>query len=503
MAPTTESTTPIESPISIDHEEVEASIQISVAPEAASEMEPFEDYKPKIQKLLQDLKFPECSIESLQHGYQFQNCVYAITSLTEPTERYIIRVPACFDKECDERCSEIEDGVCVLNHLRDKLPVPETKTFSATPDNSLERPYAIQTRLEGQSLNHVYSSLDDAERRRMIDEYIDLVVKLESIKLPNAGSLVAPKPLPTNLENSSNIPAPSIRIFDGYDTDPIEDPTILTDRAGSDIKRLFESLIAKYIASDLQSIADGYNGFRLPYWRRMQTMLDQMHQESFFRPEPEPIVMHHWDLEARNIMVSQTPDGEWKITGVIDWDEAICLPRPLARKPPAWFWTSTDNDEDTSSGESDCDLYPDRELSDKQAELKAYFDARVEELLPGYGEDAYGSGRLLRRLWALIQDGLSRQWTIEPYEQLLAEWERRSRDRDVPLSSETKTKEHVADEPIPIENENAADEPPGTDHSSFEQPQPENPEPNQPDAKLSQALQRGWKKALAWVSVRL
>ena len=489
--------------MSVASEEPEASDQMSVAseePEAcdqmsvvsdASEMEPFEDYKPKLEKLLEDLKLPECSIESLQHGYNFQNCVYALTSLTDPSDQYIVRVPG-FDGEVNERCSEIDDGVCVLKYLKDKLPVPEIKNFSATPDNSIEKPYTIQTKLAGQSLNHVYSSLDPAERRAMIDQYIDLLAKMESIRLPTAGSLVAPFPLPADAQGAA-IPAPSVNVFNEYDPDPIEDPQILADRAGSSIKLLFKSLITKYIATELQSEADGYNAYVLPHWRRMETMLDEMEQEGYFRTTPEPIVMHHWDLEARNIMVAKntTTTGEWTITGLIDWDEAICLPRPLARKPPAWFWTWSDSDEDTSSEESDCDQYPDRELSEEEAALKAYFDRKVEERLPGYLEDAYRSGRLLRRLWVYIKDGLSKQWTIEPCEQLLAEWESTRRGVSPPPEEELEPQ----DPPV---SENLV--------SSEQQPRLETCTPERSDDgtfSFSAAVMTGWTKTLAWISMRL
>ena len=390
------------------------------------EMEPFEDYKIKLEGLLSDIGFPQCSIRSIQHGFEYQNCVYSLTSLENPDEQFIIRVPGqgSFDENTDTTCPDIETGVCILKFLGDKLLVPQVEAFSATPKNSLGRPYVIHTRLTGESLNHVYGDLTWSEKRAIADQYIGIVAKLESIRFEAAGSLIAPSTVSEAPDGQAGVLAPTVQVFDGYDANPIQDPEILADRAGSDVKALYKSLIAKFVNAELQTELDRYNSHTLPYWRKMEIVVEEMDQEGFFKDKSEPIVMHHWDLEDRNIMVAQV-DGKWKITGVLDWDEAICLPRPLARKPPVWLWFWMASSEEHSDGEYDCDQHPDRELSAEGSALKAFFDRRIEEVLPGYHEDAYGSGRWLRRLWVFIKDGLSSAWLIGPCEQLLVEWEAR------------------------------------------------------------------------------
>ncbi|KAL9581342.1 MAG: hypothetical protein Q9203_005931, partial [Teloschistes exilis] len=78
-------------------------------------------------------------------------------------------------------------------------------------------------------------------------------------------------------------------------------------------------------------------------------MLDDLGTEGVvFRTRNSPIVLHHWDLEPRNLIVSNAktdddnnnnnPHGAWKITGLIDWDDALALPLLLARPPPRWLW---------------------------------------------------------------------------------------------------------------------------------------------------------------------
>jgi hypothetical protein len=65
----------------------------------------------------------------------------------------------------------------------------------------------------------------------------------------------------------------------------------------------------------------------------------------------------HWDLEARHILVEKRPrtmsesggkdksqkstseeELRWTITGIVDWDDALAVPRVLARAPPTFLW---------------------------------------------------------------------------------------------------------------------------------------------------------------------
>lgn len=242
-----------------------------------SEMEPFPEYLPKIEQLVCDIGLAGFSIEALQHGYSFQNCVYALKSFKDDKEQYILRVPVCPNfRETDQKCVAVENDVAILGFLVDKLPVPRVTAYSATKENPLNAPFTVQTRLAGQSL----------------------------------------------------------------------------------------------------------------------------------------------DLEARNIMVEKR-SGRWKISGVIDWDDALALPRPLARKPPAWIW---DFDPDGFTGYLDNDHHPNADLSDENRALKSHFDATAAAALPAYLEDAYGRGRWLRRIWTFARSGADDMWYIELIKQLPRDW---------------------------------------------------------------------------------
>ena len=398
-----------------------------------SEMEPFEDYKLKLSQLLSEIGLLNFDIQPIQHGYQFQNCVYALTSPEDSAEQYVIRIPGLPNfRESDGKCSEIENDVSILGYLKDRLPVPLVKAYSATPDNVLEKPYTIQTRLAGESLNHVYGKLNWAEKRDIANQYIDLQVKLESLRFHTAGTFKASTTMPGSANDFLDTSAPSVHAFDGdrddnhFDGDDwmgksLEATRIISDRAGPDLNLLLKSMIDKWIKEELKVEETSYASDLLPLFTKLLAMLEDMKREGFFEDQPLPIVLHHWDLEDRNIMAAQI-EGVWKITGIIDWDAAIAVPLPLARQPPVWLWNWSDTAEEWSESFYDVDQYKDPVLSEENKTLKAYFDRAVEKALPGYLEDAYGRGRWLRRVWAFVKEGVSSQYMLEFLNQLLEDW---------------------------------------------------------------------------------
>lgn len=327
-----------------------------------SVMESFEEYKIKIEQLLIDIGLGKCSIEPIQHGYGFENCVYAFTAPREPAEQYILRV--AIDgriRDSDGRCEALENDVVVLNYLHGKLPVPRVKAYSITKENVLEAPYTIQTRISGTSLNHLWGKIHYAEKCAIVDQYLGLLVKLELLEFPAAGTFTPASPLPASMNDFSTTAVPSIQIFDEIPPGP-SDAQVLAERTGADIKSLLQSHLKMYMAEEVRNNIHQYPHSMTPLYRDLLSMLEDMESEGFFADQPLPIVLHHWDLEPRNLMISQASDtGAWTIHGVIDWDDAIAVPRPLARKPPVWIWHFPDEEPE---GFLNDDQFPDPELSE-------------------------------------------------------------------------------------------------------------------------------------------
>lgn len=383
-----------------------------------SEMEPFPEYLPKIEQLLCDIGLAGYFVEPLQHGYSFQNCVYALKCFKDDKEQYILRVPVSPDfRETDKKCVAIENDVAILGFLVDKLPVPRVKAYSATRENALGAPFTVQTRLPGQSLDQIYGDLDHEDKLEIIDRFVELLAKLESVTFATAGTLTASSPLPAAMRDPFPTAAPVATIFNEGDAEFVNQPQVLEDRMGPNLKAFLVSHLNGWIQKELKDEGEE-ESFTLPSLRQLLEIIDELDHENAFKDAPYPVILHHWDLEARNIMVERS-NGSWTISGVIDWDDALALPRPLTRKPPAWLW---DFDPDGFTGYLDNDHHPNEDLPGEDLALKSYFDATAAAALPGYLEDAYGRGRWLRRIWTFARSGADSMWYIELIKQLPRDW---------------------------------------------------------------------------------
>ena len=198
-------------------------------------------------------------------------------------------------------------------------------------------------------------------------------------------------------------------------------------RDGSSIRSLFASHINELIEREVYWKQDEYPESVTPIYRQVLTMLSEMEISGYFADGPHPITLHHWGLEPRNIMVSQDSGGNWKISGIIDWDDALAVPRPLGRQPPIWIWHFPEDDPSASKYYNDDQfMYQfSPEISADGKILKTYFDEKVDRLLPGYTKDAYGRGLWLRRIWSFVKGGVWSEYVRGFFEQLPKDWDAR------------------------------------------------------------------------------
>jgi len=150
--------------------------------------------------------------------------------------------------------------------------------------------------------------------------------------------------------------------------------------------------------------------------------------------------LHHWDLEPRNIIVQHEGEGteiRWRIAGVLDWDDALSLPATLCRQPPVWLWDPSYNrsswpQHHDYDGDIDAlapTYYSGIEGDDQQ--IKRRFEEKyIKKVMAlghhgrmeAYVDEAYGTGRWLRRLWRFARYGFSSEQDVKRLNKLEQEW---------------------------------------------------------------------------------
>lgn len=386
-----------------------------------SEMEPFSVYLPKIEQLLRDIGLEYFTVEPIQHGYDFENCVYALKSSIIEEEQYILRVPVFLSsrKFDDDRYLPVLNSVALLNSLTETLTVPRVKAYSATKGNVLEKPFMVQAKLPGQSLDRLWPELAHADKLEIVDLFVELLAKHEATTYATAGGFEAPSSIPSSMNDFATPTAavPIMKSFDEGDEEFLQNPQVLRDRAGVDVKALVISHLNGFIAMDIRKEGEE-NEFLAPKLRGLIAMVDELDREGAFAARPQTINLHHWDLEPRNIMVKKD-NGTWRITGVIDWDDTQANSRVLTRKPPSWIW---DFDDEEITGYMDFDFHPIFPLTETNMALKSRFDAKAAETLPDYLEEAYGTGQWLRRVWLLAKDQIHSSHILDLLDETLQNW---------------------------------------------------------------------------------
>ncbi|KAI4198194.1 MAG: hypothetical protein LQ350_005430 [Teloschistes chrysophthalmus] len=324
-------------------------------------MEPLEDYKLKIQSLLNDIAMSDYEAE------------------------YILRVAIRVMLGRDNQA--IDNELALLNYLKRKIPVPRIKAYSLDLNNPLGAAYSVQTRIPGRSLYNLWYYMTQPEKYQIINKVIKLLRRLETITFPKAGELIAASPPQTTSDDYTETAPPIIRSIFNESDDLIASPQNLGGLGGRKLKRLLTTLLKNWIRA--------------------------------FAAQPFPIVLHHWDLEPRNIIVSfSNPCNTWKITGLIDWDKVQALPLPLARTPPAWVWHFPWR---VPIGDGS-EYFTGPPLSKTARARRRYFFKEVERVLPGYRKDAWELGRWVRRIHWLTMNGAYREEETRSLDELIGDW---------------------------------------------------------------------------------
>ena len=334
------------------------------------------------------------------------------------------------------------------------IPTPRVLAYDAAWINAIKRPYALYELAEGTRLDMLYPDMSFEEKRNVVDLYIDLIVQLDAIEFPVSGKLCSPAHkndvwrLPMELTEPPKEEPFSEKIrVDGFGIDewfrvPGE------ARPMADLQGLFDELLSCHMA---EAMLDTEFDFDKRTIGKLQSILEDMKGLGFFDDLPLRNTIYHWDLESRNILIAPTTDGTagnnkaWRLSSVLDWDDALSLPPILTRRPPMWLWDPAKTKPTPANPDSgqwfddDYDLLdPARYdassglLSAENQDLRAYFETeyvrKVSASTPSYSmtkyrDEAYGKGRWLRRLYRFATRGLGNCVDYHHYETFVEEWD--------------------------------------------------------------------------------
>jgi aminoglycoside phosphotransferase (APT) family kinase protein len=413
--------------------------------------EPYELFRPRIEKLCQSLWPPQ---KSFRHRFSNSQAVSRlraikclrplVPSLQTPVIQRLpggdynrivgITLPPSYDIENRElilRVPRGDDGttpdraVAILNYVRKhtSIPVPMIAAKDFGRDNPLEKPYVIQNRLPGADLNRIWNDLNHPQRCAVAHELGGVMRTLLSLESPVTGILEATSKTTHTGDFSSIVPFELKLLGREIEGESVSLPSTNTPRDRQTTLDFFQTQFERWRADAVRGLQDFSTGNDVKLFDGMLKATREMADLGLF--EPDLHCLCHIDLHMGNVMTKIQSDSTIRITAILDWDEAVFAPKFAACEPLSWLWgyTASDHvDEDEHltwpyelAGANDTPSTP------EQQELKRIFD---EQAGPEYPHLAYAKiSRLCRGLFRIATQGMPASHYYKAATRILKEWE--------------------------------------------------------------------------------
>ncbi|KAK3624587.1 hypothetical protein LTR56_020934 [Elasticomyces elasticus] len=403
--------------------------------------EPFETFQDKIVALSNVLRRSAIDDVRRMKGGSFNRVISARVTWssggasTAREKDVIFRIPR-FPENIDNEV--IQDQAAVLHLVRmHGILAPELLAFDATSANPISTPYTVQQYVHGTALDVLYDHMSLPEKLVIVDDLVQLLRKIEGIKFSAPGFLKC-GPALKRLERWCFLDEQGPEEQWATEIHDLRRPSVVVP-SSDDFQHSPLSFIQAQLDAWQAEVTKKEISFKQKLFGRLQQLCSEMQADARFHSHKPDYVLHHWDLEPRNLIVQRTqPTDPWRICGVLDWDGALSLPAVLGRQPPVWLWDATyshsslirpdgiDGDADTLPLGHNC------ELKGGPSCVKEYFESsfaervmRIDDATTSkrtYMDEAYGTGRWLRRLWRFARYGVNDQHDVERLERLELEW---------------------------------------------------------------------------------
>ena len=375
--------------------------------------ETWEDFVPRVHQLCRQL-WPSASedeefiIEKLRGGgYNRIIGIETPPSTSDSHGRYILRIPRFV-------AAQQERELAIVRYVRHhtSIPTAEIIFFDSTPENPLNEPYAVQTRIPGRDLQQAYPKLSHEQKLAVAEQWGRMLLSELTIKNDFAGVVDA-----TTNETGTNVYG-----FRPFEVNPQSDEDTQDVRLLSkqSILDMLTIQFERWDAADRRAYPDDNPLDHLELLTVVAEEMDAagLFSDSFFS-------LCHLDLAPRNVMVDVKEDDSVQISGVLDWDSAVFGPSFVVCEPPSWIWAwSTDDDEDDEEEENRDfeDIHAnDTPAKPEDQELKRRFEEVVgKDMLKYFYLPEY---RLARSLFHVAMSGLRSQDAFTRTDRILQQWE--------------------------------------------------------------------------------
>lgn len=331
----------------------------------------------------------------------------------ENAHKYILRIP----RKEKNNGTRMDREVAVLYYLETctSIPVPEVVAFDLEGINGcpIDLPYIIQTRIPGTPLDESFHDMTFSQKKRFVRKLVDLYVKMDRARFSRTGELGPP--------SRGNGAALEVQGFDlGPETDGNEKYRTYAQQTTRDM--LLSQFESWKMVADNAPKSLGEAELVSAYMNRLTAVTLQM--EKYLWLGDNTNVLFHADLAPRNIFVVRKGPEEkihWEISGIIDWEAALSVPRVMANRAPSWLWRwGAEEGYDESDEKSDSNMPEDSE----RAELKRLFEMEILAALPLFTEHAYKPRyQMLRRLCRFAIWGLRWKEDVDKVVEFLRDWQ--------------------------------------------------------------------------------
>ncbi|ESZ94611.1 hypothetical protein SBOR_5022 [Sclerotinia borealis F-4128] len=260
------------------------------------------------------------------------------------------------------------------------LPIPAILAYDGTCDNPIKCPFIIQRKAAGKTLEEHYKilnssipstdSYDLTERLKFAEEIAKLIANMENnFTFSEYGRLNDSGDMPSSDMDFVGSTMKICIYGTPIDTD---DMTISTK---PDYQNFISSLVDAWTAPTTSHPTQAY----LNDLSKLRQIFEEMSNAGLFGRYNHTPTLFHPDLYPRNVIFDCVEPRDIELTAVIDWDDAVVLPRIMTRKPPYWLWNRH------------------RLPPSEQQTIKRHFYDYIERLIPGYRNEADGREAVLLR----------------------------------------------------------------------------------------------------------